>query len=246
MTICSSLSIPGWPIAPIGTTSIGGPTFTTNFPMSSQSTGSCRKKCVYGGRHTESSLRSDNGKPPRSSWPELQRGDFPVRVVQQYGWGHSLALGGDLRQARSATPEGSAFIVHACEGVDEQAREELFGLDRLGLWMRAPCSCTDWQSMMQVSRSCASAGFRSSSAHLRTTSFRKAPRHVSPWHDRYVALGNDSPLTAEGDLLDEIRFAIRFCGIPPHVAYRMVTEAPAAVLRLKDAEGSIKISGSGI
>jgi hypothetical protein len=59
-----------------------------------------------------------------------------------------------------------------------------------------------------------------------------------------VALGNDSPLTAEGDLLDEIRFAIRFCGIPPHVAYRMVTEAPAAVLRLKDAEGSIKISGS--
>ncbi len=60
-----------------------------------------------------------------------------------------------------------------------------------------------------------------------------------------VALGNDSPLTSEGDLLDEIRFAIRCCGIAPHVAYRMVTEASAAVLRLKNEEGSIKISGVG-
>jgi hypothetical protein len=60
-----------------------------------------------------------------------------------------------------------------------------------------------------------------------------------------VALGNDSPLTAEGDLLDEARFAMRFCDIPPHVAYRMLTEAPAAILRLKNAEGSIKESGVG-
>src|SRR5580704_16083547 len=66
-------------------------------------------------------------------WPELRREDFPVRVVQEYGWGHSLALGGDLRVARSATPEGHAFIVHACEGVDEKALEELWGLERLGL-----------------------------------------------------------------------------------------------------------------
>ena len=66
-------------------------------------------------------------------WPELQREDFPVRVVREYGWGHSLALGGDLRQARAATPQGRAFIVHACEGVDEMSREELCGLDRLGI-----------------------------------------------------------------------------------------------------------------
>jgi hypothetical protein len=58
-----------------------------------------------------------------------------------------------------------------------------------------------------------------------------------------VALGSDSPLTAEGDLLDEIRFAVRFCKISPQVAYHMVTEAPAAILRLEDAEGSIKTSG---
>ncbi len=26
-------------------------------------------------------------------WPELQREDFPVRVVKEYGWGHSVAFG---------------------------------------------------------------------------------------------------------------------------------------------------------
>lgn len=65
--------------------------------------------------------------------PELQRKDFPVRVLQKYGWAHSLTLGGDLHAAREATPEGRPFIVHACEGVDELAREELWGLDRSGL-----------------------------------------------------------------------------------------------------------------
>ncbi len=66
-------------------------------------------------------------------WPELRRNDFPVRVVQDYGWAHSLALGGDLRAARVATPEERPFIVHDCEGVDGLAREELWGLDQLGL-----------------------------------------------------------------------------------------------------------------
>ena len=60
-----------------------------------------------------------------------------------------------------------------------------------------------------------------------------------------MAIGSDSPLTAEGDLLDEVRFAIRSSGISPSAAYHMVTTIPAAILRLKDAEGSIKESGVG-
>jgi cytosine/adenosine deaminase-related metal-dependent hydrolase len=58
-----------------------------------------------------------------------------------------------------------------------------------------------------------------------------------------MALGNDSPLTAEGDLLDEIRFAIRCCGVSASRAYQMVTAIPASSLRLSDAEGSITESG---
>ncbi len=177
-------------------------------------------------------------------WPELKRIDFPVRVVQEYGWGHSLALGGDLRAARSATPEGRAFIVHACEGVDEVAREELWGLDRLELLdasavlVHGLAIDHEGAALMQERRASLIV-CPSSNKFL----FDKLPDMSLLDSIDNVALGNDSPLTAEGDLLDEIRFAIRFCRTPPPVAYRMVTEAPAAILRLGDGVGSIRVSG---
>ncbi|HEU5350836.1 MAG TPA: amidohydrolase family protein [Terracidiphilus sp.] len=176
--------------------------------------------------------------------PELQRSDFPVRVVRQYGWAHSLALGGDLRAARAATPEGHPFIVHACEGVDELARAELWSLDRSGL--------LDTSTVLVH-------GLAIDAAGLELIRDRGGSLIVCPSSNNFlfgelpdmdllgglanVALGNDSPLTAEGDMLDEIRFAIRSCGIAPCVTYRMVTTAAAAILRLSDGEGSIKASG---
>jgi hypothetical protein len=179
-------------------------------------------------------------------WPELQREDFPIRVIQEYGWGHSLALGGDLLKARSRTPEGKAFILHACEGVDEQAYAELAGLDRLGL--------LDERAVLVHGLAIDDAGValvrqRRASLIVCPSSnqflFRKLPDMALLGAIENVALGNDSPLTAEGDLLDEIRFAIRSCGIQSDVVYRMVTETPAAVLRLGGAEGSIKVTGVG-
>ena len=179
-------------------------------------------------------------------WPELQRSDFPVRVVQQYGWAHSLALGGDLRAARAATPEGRPFIVHACEGVDELAREELWGLDRSGL--------LDASTVLVHGLAIDAAGVellqeRGVSLIVCPSSnnflFGELPDMERLGRIENVALGNDSPLTAEGDLLDEIRFTIRSCGIAPRSAYRMVTGAPAAILRLEEGEGSIRVSSVG-
>jgi hypothetical protein len=59
-----------------------------------------------------------------------------------------------------------------------------------------------------------------------------------------VALGSDSPLTATGDLLDELRFAISPCKLAAETAYRMVTTAPAAQLRLDETDGTIRLSGA--
>ena len=59
-----------------------------------------------------------------------------------------------------------------------------------------------------------------------------------------LALGNDSPLTAEGNMLNEIRFALPSLRISPLTAYEMVTTIAAAILRLDDAEGSIKENGA--
>jgi cytosine/adenosine deaminase-related metal-dependent hydrolase len=179
-------------------------------------------------------------------WPELLREDFPVRVVGEYGWGHSLALGGDLRQAHAATPEGQPFIVHACEGIDEKAREELWGLDRLGILdSRAVLvhglALDDEGISLMRDRGTSLIICPSSNKFL----FQKLPDISLLSRIENVALGNDSPLTAEGDLLDEVRFAMRCPGISSSSAYRMVTTAPAAILGLEDAQGSIRESGLG-
>lgn len=177
-------------------------------------------------------------------WPELQREDFPVRVVREYGWGHSLALGGSLHQARAATPKGQPFIVHACEGVDERARAELWGLERLGLLDQSTVLvhglAIDREGVALMRDRRASLIVCPSSNNFL---FGMLPDLSLLSEVKQMALGNDSPLTAEGDLLDEIRFAVRCCGVPASSAYQMVTAVPASILRLSDAEGSIKESG---
>ena len=177
---------------------------------------------------------------------ELQRPDFPVRVVQEFGWGHSLTFGGDLHQAYSATPAESAFIVHACEGIDDEARDEIWELDRLGI-LRANTVIVhglaidqDGVALMRQ-RGAALVACPSSNQFL----FGKVPdMRLLGGIDR-VALGSDSPLTGVGDLLDEVRFASRFCGVSPQSAYGMVTEAPATILSRRNAEGSIRVYGRG-
>jgi hypothetical protein len=179
-------------------------------------------------------------------WAELRREDFPIRVVHDYGWGHSVALGGDLRRARSATPVGSAFIVHACEGVDEYARVELFKLDQWGLLdanvVLVHGLAVDKEGVELIKARGVSLIICPSSNQFL---FGRLPDAAVFGAIDKVALGSDSPLTSEGDLLDELRFAMRHCGISPQSAYRMVTDSPAAMLGLVNAEGSIEVSGVG-
>ena len=175
---------------------------------------------------------------------EFARGDFPVRVISEYGWAHSYALGGDLLAARKATPDGSPFIVHACEGTDDQARCELGELDRAGLLDASTVLvhglAIDRDGVVLVRKRGTSLIVCPSSNNLL---FGNLPDLSILDEIENLAIGNDSPLTAEGDLLDEIRFAIRVCKLSPRAVYRMVTEAPAAILRLRHFEGSIRVSG---
>jgi hypothetical protein len=177
-------------------------------------------------------------------WPELQREDFPVRVVRDYGWGHSLALGGDLRHARATTPSGRPFIVHACEGIDEQARDELWELERLGVLDDSTVLVHGLAMDREGAELIRERGTSlivcpSSNKFL----YGKIPDAFLLSRIERLALGSDSSLTAEGDLLDEVRFAMRFLGISTSAAYHMVTTAAATILRLGDAQGSIEEFG---
>ncbi len=177
--------------------------------------------------------------------PDLLQNDFPVRVIQKFGWGHSLALGGDLCAARAATPAGVPFIVHACEGVDDLAHAELQALDQSGL--------LDEFAVLVHGLALDPAGVallreRRASLIVCPSSncflYRQLPEMQLLGEIERVALGSDSPLTAAGDLLDEIRFAVDVCNISSQQAYRMVTSIPAAIFRLDDSAGSIKESGA--
>jgi cytosine/adenosine deaminase-related metal-dependent hydrolase len=177
-------------------------------------------------------------------FPALEQADFPVRVARQNGWAHSLALGGNLLTARAATPKGRAFVLHACEGVDPLAQDELWELDRLGLLdsdtVLVHGLAIDRQGVaLMIARHASLIVCPSSNYFL----YGKLPDLALLGEIERVALGNDSPVSAEGDLLGEIRFAINYCGISPERAYRMVTTIPAQILRLEDDEGTIKESG---
>ena len=176
--------------------------------------------------------------------PELYRDDFPVRVAQECGWGHSLAFGGDLQAARSASPRAGAFIVHACEGMDREAREELRELDRLEVLDEDAVIvhglAIDDEGAELLRRRGTSLIVCPSSNQFLFGSVPDMQRFANIGH---VALGSDSPLTAEGDFLDEVRFAMRYLGISSRRAYRMATQEPAAILRLRQGEGSIRVDG---
>jgi cytosine/adenosine deaminase-related metal-dependent hydrolase len=134
--------------------------------------------------------------------------------------------------------------VHACEGVDELAREELWGLEQLGVLddntvlVHGLAIDHDGVALMR-DRGTSLIVCPSSNMFL----FDTIPDIAVLSKIEKIALGSDSPLTATGDLLDEIRFAMRFSSISALNAYHMVTTAPAAILRLGDAEGSIQESG---
>jgi cytosine/adenosine deaminase-related metal-dependent hydrolase/ubiquinone/menaquinone biosynthesis C-methylase UbiE len=177
--------------------------------------------------------------------PELYREDFPVRVLQNFGWSHSLAFGGDLRTNRAATPAGYPFVIHACEGTDTAAMEELRELDRLGILdkdsvlVHALALDDEGLSLLR-SRGASVIICPSSNDYL----FGKVPDISRLEGVGRTALGNDSPLTALGDLLDEIRFAIGLCDVSPKSAYDMVTKEPAEIFCLRNAAASIRVSGA--
>lgn len=58
-----------------------------------------------------------------------------------------------------------------------------------------------------------------------------------------MALGSDSPITAAGDLLDEIDYLYGQAGLNPDMIYSMVTTSPAEMFHLKDGQGRIAESG---
>jgi len=164
-------------------------------------------------------------------------GRFPVRVVRRFGFSHSLQIDGDdVARSFRRTPADRPWIVHAAEGVDPEAQREAAVLDGRG------CLAPNTVLVHGVGLTAeartrvleAGAGLvwcPSSNQFLFGTT---ADVRAFDDADR-LALGSDSRLSGEGDLLDELRAAHATRQLSPEGLFRCVTSGAAKLLRLRSA-----------
>jgi cytosine/adenosine deaminase-related metal-dependent hydrolase/ubiquinone/menaquinone biosynthesis C-methylase UbiE len=172
---------------------------------------------------------------------ELLSPGFPVRVMSEFGWAHSPSLEPDLASKFRESRAGVPFIVHASEGVDEESSQEVFALDSIQALddrtvLVHGLGCTV-EAVSLINRRRAAVVLCPTSNELL---FHRSPSLGFIRSLESVILGSDSPLTAAGDLLDEIRFVHTQTGLDANSIYAMVTSRPAEILRLRQGEGGIK------
>jgi hypothetical protein len=130
--------------------------------------------------------------------------DFPVRVIQNFGWAHSLAFTEDVRARFDATRSGIPFVIHLGEGTDAGAADEIFRLHELGaldrrtVLVHAVGLTPEGWDLVRAAGASVIWCPRSNLFTLGRTLSMEALEGIP------VALGTDSSLTTEGDLLDEL------------------------------------------
>jgi cytosine/adenosine deaminase-related metal-dependent hydrolase len=171
--------------------------------------------------------------------------NFPVRVLKEFGWAHSLEFSRDVALRFELTPPDWPFILHLGEGTDDQAKREVFDLDEMGALdsrtvLTHAVGLNKRGLKLAKERGASLIWCPSSNLFLLGRTLAAGTlRSCIP-----VALGSDSALTGEGDLLDEIRVARRVSRLPSPVIYRMVTTEAARILRLRGGAGSLLAGGA--
>lgn len=170
--------------------------------------------------------------------PPLRRG-YPLKLVTRFGLSHSLLIDGPrVVDAFRATPPAWPWIIHAAEGVDEEAGEEVDRLAALG------CVASNTVIVHGVALSAAAAARaieRGAALVWCPTSNdflfgRTADVRAFAACGR-LAIGSDSRLSGAGDLLDEMRAAAHTGQLDAAAVVRAVTSGAASVLRLPGDAG---------
>jgi cytosine/adenosine deaminase-related metal-dependent hydrolase len=176
-------------------------------------------------------------------YPFLVGERFPTCVLANYGWSHSLYIDGDeqVRNAYLRTPPDWPWIIHAAEGVDEEAAGEFDRLDGLGC-LGANTLIVHGIALGPAQRmrlEHAGAGLiwcPSSNSRL----FGKTAEVSELVRRGRVALGTDSRFSGSRDLLCELKTARETCALKAGTLESLVTRDAAALLRLAD-RGALRI-----
>ncbi len=167
-------------------------------------------------------------------YPPLLNG-APLRIVRRFGWSHSLGVdGATLATSHRRTPRRWPWIVHAAEGVDAEAAAEFAAMDRLGCVgpttvLVHGVGLRPADRRRALASGCGLIWCPSSNLFLFGTTAEVRPFCA----EGRLALGSDSRLSGEGDLLDELRAAAATQLLSPRDLARAVTSDAAALLRLR-------------
>jgi cytosine/adenosine deaminase-related metal-dependent hydrolase len=167
--------------------------------------------------------------------------DFAVRVLRDYGWAHSMTMDSGVAQKKRQTQAGVPFVIHLGEGIDQRSEDEITELHSLGaldentVLVHGLALDKKGRALLRESEAgliwCPSSNVFLFGRTLSAEVIESVPR---------LALGSDSPLTAIGDLLDELRFAWDLTQLHPDTMYHLVTRRAAQLLRLREGQGSLR------
>ncbi len=162
---------------------------------------------------------------------------FPVKVVTRFGYCHSLHIDGDrVAASHQNTPAAWPWMIHAAEGRDAAARDEVSVLDGLGclapntVLIHGVAFCPSASERVIAAGAglvwCPSSNDFLFGATADVRAFDDADR---------LALGSDSRLSGAGDLLDELHAAHATRQLSAEGLGRSVMASAARLLRLRDA-----------
>jgi cytosine/adenosine deaminase-related metal-dependent hydrolase len=179
---------------------------------------------------------------------------FPVGLLQDFGWSHSLALGApradapprygpDVVQSFVATPDAHVWVIHLAEGTDHVAASELAQLDAQGglasntvLVHGVGLTSTDVDRVIEAGAAvvwCPASNLAMLGRTIDSVTLRRL------FAAGRLTLGTDSRLTGSRDLLEELRVARMHSELSPSELLRLVTGDAARILRLTD-RGSLE------
>jgi cytosine/adenosine deaminase-related metal-dependent hydrolase len=173
------------------------------------------------------------------------RRNYPLHVVKEYGFCHSLFRGDDAGTSYRETNSNQPWIIHLAEGVDAEATTEFDQLDRLGLLQPNTIlvhgvGLTAAQRRTLIERGGGLIWCPGSNNFL----FGQTAYVSELAQAGKLALGSDSRLSGEFDLLSELRIAHETGQLTPRDLFQLVTLNPARLLRLRTG-GQGQISEGG-
>lgn len=174
------------------------------------------------------------------AYPEFDDPKFPVHVPREIAWAHSLSFDSFLQHKYRDTPADMPFVIHAAEGTDQESRDELRLLQGMQL-LQANTVLVHGLALTQTD--IASLNEIGSSLIICPTSnlflFHEASSKELLSSVHRLALGSDSSLTADGDLLDEVKCLGSKIGIDGDEIYNLIVSSATSILNLPAHTGRI-------